>query len=80
MSAELMDALQIPKFSVKKSRGVNFMEGLSHSENLRHLETMIADERHVPEDTSSFTDSLVQWTPLYLPYLGDIITQLQVSR
>ncbi len=59
ISPELMEALRILKFSVKKGRGLNFTEGLSHIEQLQQLEAEMAEDRRVPEDVSSFTTSLV---------------------
>lgn len=59
INPELMEALQILKYSVKRGRGLNFTEGMGQEEELKELETLMLEERRIPEDISSFVDSLL---------------------
>lgn len=58
ISPELMEALQMLKFSVRNGRGLNFTEGMTYEDEVQYLENDLGDERRVPEDISSFTESL----------------------
>ena len=57
---ELMEALQILKFSVRQGRGLDFTEGWGWDDELRDLEEFMDAQQRVPEDVSSFIQSLMQ--------------------
>lgn len=59
ISAELMEALQMLKYSIKRGRGLDFTKGMSRDEELEMLEAQMNEERRTPEDMSSFVDSLL---------------------
>ncbi|KAF7333764.1 HAT family dimerization domain-containing protein [Mycena venus] len=52
---DLMEGLQMLKFSVKKGRGLNFTAGTSKEAELAALEAQMAAASVVPEDTTGFT-------------------------
>ena len=58
LSPELMEALQMLKFSVRNGRGLNFTEGLSRDEEVKVLEIQMQHEKLAPEDFASFVESL----------------------
>lgn len=51
---ELMEALQMLKFAVRKGQGLNFTAGTSKSAEINILEAAAADEGHFPEDMIAF--------------------------
>ena len=55
---ELMEALQMLKFSIKKGRGLNFTAGTSREAELALLELDMAESGLVPEDTTGFSTFL----------------------
>jgi hypothetical protein len=58
ISPELMEALQILKFSLRKGRGLNFTAGTSKTAELNELEASANGESIVPEDLMAFIASL----------------------
>lgn len=60
ITPELMEALQMLKFSVQKGRGLNFTEGLDKESEINELEKMATDEGRIPEDMMAFIASLEQ--------------------
>ena len=55
---ELMEALQMLKFSVQKGRGLSFTEGWDKESELRELEKLASDEGMILEDMMAFIASL----------------------
>jgi hypothetical protein len=58
ISAELMEALQILKFSIRKGHGLDFTAGTSKKAELNVLEAMAEEEGVVPEDIMAFIATL----------------------
>lgn len=58
IGAELMEALQMLKFSVVKGCGINFTSGTSREDELRVLEEYASDEASILEDMMAFICSL----------------------
>lgn len=58
INPELMEALQLMKFSVRQGRGLNFTYGYDWTDELIQLEILAETRGQVPEDLSSFKDSL----------------------
>lgn len=60
ITAELMEALQLLKFSVKKGRSLNFTAGLNCNTVLEDLEALVAAEEQFPsEDVRSFSERAI---------------------
>jgi hypothetical protein len=59
ISPELMEALQILKFSVRQGRGLNFTEGWGWDDELRALEDLMDERQRIPEDITSFIATLM---------------------
>lgn len=59
ISPELMEALQILKFSVCQGRGLNFTEGWGWDDELQELEELMDERQRIPEDISSFIATLM---------------------
>jgi hypothetical protein len=55
---ELMEALQMLKFAVRKGKSLNFTAGMGKSVELSELEALAAEEQLVPEDIMAFVASL----------------------
>ena len=64
ISPELMEALQMLKFSVQKGRGLSFTEGWDKESELRELEKLASDEGMIPEDMMAFIASLDEYEAL----------------
>ena len=58
ISSELMEALQMLKFSFKKGRGLDFTTGTSREDELGDMEDALEKEGFVPEDVPSFIREL----------------------
>lgn len=58
MGPELMEALQMLKFSVVKGRGLDFTSGTSRAEELKVLEECATHAISIPEDIIAFIRSL----------------------
>lgn len=54
IAPELMEALQMLKFSIKRGRGLNFTQGTTREEELAVLEAVMAESGLVPEDATGF--------------------------
>ncbi|KAG1770825.1 hypothetical protein EV702DRAFT_1049270 [Suillus placidus] len=59
ISPELMEALQILKFSSRQGSGLNFTAGTSRSAELKVMEALLVEEGRVPEDISTFVTILL---------------------
>ena len=57
---ELMEALQMLKFSVKKGRGLDFTAGLGWEDELVDLETLTMAWALVPEELAAFKQHLLK--------------------
>jgi hAT family C-terminal dimerisation region len=55
---ELMEALQLLKFSVRNGRGLNFTQGLSAEEEMHELEALMEDISRIPRDINAFIAGL----------------------
>lgn len=55
---ELMEALQMLKFSIRKGQSLNFMAGMSRSAELSELEVLGLEDTLVPVDVMAFIASL----------------------
>lgn len=58
ISSELMEALQMLKFSFKKGRGLDFTTGTSREDELEDMEDTLEKEGFVPEDVPSLIREL----------------------
>jgi hypothetical protein len=61
ISPELMEALQVLKFSIRKGQSgqsLTFTTGMDYSEELRELEVLNTEEALIPEDIMAFIASL----------------------
>lgn len=57
---ELMEALQVLKFSVKKGRGLDFTSGLNIKAQEAALERFFRAEEDISEDIHSFVERFLQ--------------------
>ena len=57
---ELMEALQLLKYSVKHGRSLNFTAGSSWREEEEELERVMMIDRDAPENLKAFQESLVR--------------------
>lgn len=55
---QLMEALQLLKFSIAHGRSITFTEGMGEEEEVKVLEEEIMVDFKVPEDIKSFLDVL----------------------
>ena len=58
INSDLMESLQILKFSIRKGQGLNFTAGMSRSAELSELEVINAEEASIPQDIMAFIASL----------------------
>jgi hypothetical protein len=58
ISPELMEALQMLKFAVRKGKGLDFTSGTTRSAEIAELEALASDKQVVPEDIMAFIASL----------------------
>jgi hypothetical protein len=58
ISGELMEALQMLKFSFRKGRGLNFTAGTSREDELQDMQDALEKEGFVPEDVPSLLREL----------------------
>ena len=54
ISPELMEELQMLKYSLKKGRPISFTQGTSKEEETKYLEELFAENSRVPEDPTGF--------------------------
>jgi hAT family C-terminal dimerisation region len=59
ISPDLMDALQLLKFTLRNGRSLDFTSGLSYMDELHEMEEEVSEEDDVPEDLTSFVQSLL---------------------
>lgn len=59
INPELMEALQMLKFSIRKGRGLDFTAGTGKEAEIEALEGAAKDQMIVPEDMTAFVDSLL---------------------
>jgi hypothetical protein len=59
ISSDLMEALQLLKFSVRNGGSLDFTSGLNYTEELEEMETKETVQGQVPEDVHSFVRSLI---------------------
>ena len=59
INAELMEALQMLKFTINRGQGLDFTCGMSKELELRTLELSMSEEVPVPEDINAFIQSLL---------------------
>ncbi|KAL4254558.1 Zinc finger BED domain-containing [Pleurotus pulmonarius] len=59
ISPELMECLQMLKFSIKQGRGLDFTHGTSKDNEYSELEALNVDRSAIPEDVAAFARSLV---------------------
>ena len=64
VSAELMEALQMLKFSVRKGRGLDFTVGTDKLMELGEMEALESEDAKIPEDIMAFIASLDVYEPL----------------
>jgi hypothetical protein len=55
---ELMEALQLLKFSFRSGRGLDFTEGLSAEDEMKELEALMEHTSSIPGDINAFIASL----------------------
>ncbi len=58
LTPEMMEALQILKFTIRSHGGLNFMENLSREAEFANLEALTHDSLAVPSDLTAFKKSL----------------------
>lgn len=58
ISSELMEALQVLKFSIRKGQSLTFTAGTSRFEELNELEVLNTEEALIPVDIMAFIESL----------------------
>ena len=58
ISSELMEALQVLKFSIRKGQSLTFTAGTSCFEELNELEVLNTEEALIPVDIMAFIESL----------------------
>jgi len=59
MSPELMEALQMLKFSLTKGRFLNFTAGTDRQSELELMEVVMSEETLIPADMTSYLASLL---------------------
>ena len=59
ISPDLMEALQLLKFTLRNGRSLDFTSGLGYMDELREMEESVSEQNDVPEDITSFVQSLL---------------------
>lgn len=59
MTPELMESLQLLKFSIRKGRGLNFTYTYNLVDELQELERQTSDQRGLPENINSYSQHLL---------------------
>lgn len=57
--ADLMEMLQMLKFTLKGGESLNFTKGTSRDDVISYLETILDEENSVPEDIHAYIQSLM---------------------
>jgi len=58
ISPNLMEALQLLKFTLRNGRSLDFTQGLGYTDELCEMEKGQSENNDVPEDIASFVQSL----------------------
>lgn len=58
ISPNLMEALQLLKFTLRNGRSLDFTSGLGYTDELYEMEKGQSESNDVPEDIASFVQSL----------------------
>jgi hAT family C-terminal dimerisation region len=58
ISPDLMEALQMLKFAMRKGKDLDFTKGTARSAEISELEGLALDEQLIPEDLMAFIASL----------------------
>ncbi|EDR11776.1 uncharacterized protein LACBIDRAFT_313520 [Laccaria bicolor S238N-H82] len=61
---DLMEMLQMLKFSLKSEKSLDFSKGTSRAEVILFLEASEEDENGVPEDINAYIRSLLSTVPV----------------
>jgi hypothetical protein len=56
---DLMEALQLLKFTLRNGRSLDFTSGLGYMDELCEMEQHVSEQSDVPEDVTSFVQSLL---------------------
>ena len=59
ISCDLMEALQMLKYTINRGRGLDFTHGTSKEAELQALELSMHDEVSYPEDMNAFIQALL---------------------
>ena len=59
---DLMEALQLLKFTLRNGRSLDFTSGLGYMDELHEMERQESEKNDVPEDVTSFIQSLLSRT------------------
>lgn len=59
ISPNLMEALQLLKFTLRNGRSLDFTSGLGYMDELREMENQESEKNHAPKDLTSFVQSLL---------------------
>jgi len=59
ISPNLMEALQLLKFTLRNGRSLDFTSGLGYMDELCEMEKQASEKNHAPEDLTSFVQSLL---------------------
>lgn len=62
ISPNLMEALQLLKFTLRNGRSLDFTSGLGYMDELHEMEMQESEKDDVPEDVTSFIRSLLSPT------------------
>jgi hypothetical protein len=60
IAPELMEALQLLKFSIKKGKGLDFTQGMDWADELKELEFTAEFQQQCPEDPKAFVRTLTE--------------------
>jgi len=59
ISPDLMEALQLLKFTLRNGRSLDFTSGLGYMDKLCEMEESVSEQNNVPKDVTSFVQSLL---------------------
>jgi len=59
IAPELMEALQVLKFSIRHGKGLDFTAGTTWEEEVQELECLDEVRHEIPEDHTLFIQSLI---------------------
>jgi hypothetical protein len=58
IKSDLMEAIQLLKFTIRNGRSLDFTSGLGYTDELREMEETDTIQSHVPVDINSFVQGL----------------------